>query len=122
MSEPCGAPYVSQLRLPSTVGQVPLCSAEIMVALSILPYRLATSSRSCPHAYASAAAGSMLAAVPPYFAIQACSKAALPAVLACGNQSPVLKIPSTLAAPTLAGKVGSFGPPVKNTNFGVNWA
>ncbi len=64
----------------------------------------------------------MLAAVPPYFAIQACSKAALPVVLAWGNQSPVLKIPSTLAAPTLPGKVGSFGPPVKNTNFGVKWA
>src|SRR5216684_8059054 len=121
MSEPRGAPSAFQLRLPSTVGQVPWCRAEIMVALSTLPYRLATNSSSWPQANASAAAGSILAAVPPYFATYAFSKAALPAVLACGNQSPVLKIPSALAGPTCAGKVGSFGPPVKNTNFGVKW-
>src|ERR1700730_17745024 len=118
-SEPSGEPLASQLRLPSTVGQVPLCRAAIMVALSTLPYCLATSSSNWPHAYASAAAGSMAAAVPPYFATYAFSKAALPAVLACGNQSPVLKVPSALSGPTFAGKVGSFGPPVKNRNLGV---
>src|SRR5258708_23179660 len=84
-SEPSGEPSLSQLRFPSTVGQLPWCKAEMMVALSTFPYFLATSWSNWPHAYASAADGSMLAAVPPNFATYARSKAALPAVLASGD-------------------------------------
>src|SRR5882757_6737785 len=111
MSEPCVAPSAFQVRLPSTVGQLPWCRAEMMVALSILPVRWATNSSNWPQANASAAAGSISAAVPPYFATYALMKSALPAVLASESQSLVPKIPSALAAPIFDGNVGSFGPP-----------
>src|SRR3954447_13055777 len=94
----------------------------MIFALSSVWMRWATSSITWPAANASAEVGSIVDDEPPYAFTYAFTNAALPGDFSCGNQSPVLKIPLTFFAPTLlANSAGSFGPFVRNTNFGLNF-
>src|SRR6266566_7970224 len=112
-------PYWSQLRLPSTVGHVPLCSVLMIVWLSIEPVFAATAWMSWPTAYASAEVESIPNASPPYFFVYAAMNAWLPSALEFGNQSPQLKMPFTFPAPTFEGNsTGELAPLDRYRNFG----
>src|SRR5439155_15881946 len=123
MSDPCGMPYWSQLRLPSTVGHVPLCSVLVIVWLSIEPVFAATDWISCPTAYASADVESIPKASPPYLVVYALMKSWFPLAFELGNQSPQLKMPLTLFAPTFDGNsTGELAPFDRYRNFGLKFS
>src|SRR2546427_12547433 len=122
MSDPRGAPYWSQLRLPSTVGQVPLCRVEMIVLLSIELVLVATAWISCPTAYASAEVESIPYASPPYFAMYDATNSLFPFAVEFGNQSPQLKMPWVLPAPTFDGNsTGEFAPFERYRYWGLNF-
>ena len=74
--------------------------------------------RSWPAAYASAEVESIGPA--PYFAWYAATNWLFPGEVSSANQSPELKTPFTLLAPTLSGKfTGSFGPLERKRMFGL---
>src|SRR6516225_2720269 len=121
MSLPFGEPYLSQLRLPSTVGHDPECSVLMIVLLSIEPVFLATAWMIWPTAYASAEPESMPNGVPPYFFRYALMNWVFPGAFEFGNQSPQLKMPVVLARPTLSGNsVGELAPFDRKRSFGLN--
>src|SRR5439155_5638772 len=74
----------------------------------------------CPVAYASADVASIGPA--PYLFWYAVTNAGLPGDFSSANQSPSLKMPLTLFAPTLSGKfTGSLAPLDRNRNFGLKF-
>ena len=63
----------------------------------------------------------MVCRVPPYFLRYAATKAGLPADFESGNQSPLEKMPLTLAGPTLLGNsTGELAPFERNRYLGLN--
>src|SRR5205807_1959911 len=122
-SLPCGSPMLFQCRTPSTVGHFPLWSAEMILPLSSECVFATASCSTWPLANASADVGSIEPEPPPYFLRYALTNALLPGAFESGNQSPVLKMPSTFLRPTLLGNsAGSFGPFDRNKNFGLNFS
>src|SRR5438132_1327855 len=94
-----------------------------MVALSMFPVFCATSSSSMPAEYASAEVLSIPSADPPYLAVYAAMNSLLPATDDPGYQSPVLKTPAVLPAPTLSGNsVGEFAPLDMKSHLGLNFS